>query len=96
MERKKKIRSNYKQLAKIGDKVIVIDTREIGTIKQIDNVCNLRDHNRSVNEYYIQWANKAWTRHDCFYFDQGLETVHGHNGESRVLHLTGTAKVLYG
>lgn len=87
-----KQKSHYKQKAKIGDKVIALETGEIGVIKQIDNVCNLRDNNRSVNEYYVKWKNDAWTRHDCYYLDMGLETVN----DERIVHLTGVTKILYG
>lgn len=92
-----KIKSHYKQKAKIGDKVIALETGEIGVIKQIDNVCNLRDNNRSVNEYYVYWPKPkeyegAWTRHDCYYLDMGIETVN----DGRIVHLTGVTKILYG
>lgn len=86
-----KQKSHYKQKAKIGDKVIALKTGEIGVIKQIDNVCNLRDNNRSVNEYYVYWpVEKSWSSHDCYDIDNDIEDGSG------VRHLTGARKVLYG
>ncbi len=86
----RKIRSRYKPEGKIGDQVLATGTRSIGVIKQIDNVCNLRDNNRSVSEYYVYWpVERAWTRHDSYYVDtyQDIEEV---------ILLTGVNRVLYG
>ena len=97
----RKIKSHYKQQARVGDKVINIYTREIGTIKQIDNRCNLRDNDRGVNEYYIKWGRGGhWSRHDCYYFDHGILDPGNKDNPPQerieVVHLTKAAKVLYG
>lgn len=86
-----KRKSRYKQKAKIGDWVICIGNGAKGVIKQIDNVCNIRDNDRTVNEYYVYWpVEEAWTRHDCYHLDNDVEVGDG------VRHLTGVREVLFG
>jgi len=94
----KKTKSRYKPKYKLGTEVIDIETKSIGTIKRIDNVCNLRDNKRSVPEYYIKW-HSGWSRHDCYYFDNDIldpgNEFNPPQEKITVIPLTPAARVLY-
>lgn len=88
--RKIKPNPDYKPLLKIGDKILCVETKKFGTIKQIDNRCSKLYDDRYENpghlEYYVKWSS-AWTRHDCFIIDG--------NHCNRFKAGTKAAKVLY-
>lgn len=87
---------NYQPLHKIRTKVITKLTKKLGTIKQIDNVCNWRDHKRAVPEYYIKWDSGAWTRHECDILDKGYEIVYTEIGPDKIVALSSVGKLIYG
>lgn len=76
----------------IGTKVFGLDTKEVGTIKRIDNRCskiyNEIYDNPYYYEYYIKWPKDNWSRHYIHEIDKGLN--------KEIVLYTKTIEVLYG
>jgi hypothetical protein len=76
---------------KVKDKVFDLDSKKIGVILRIDNLCSKYHSNDYENpgylEYYVKWHD-SWTRHDVHEID---DMTH-----PRVVPYTKTIQILYG
>lgn len=79
-------------MLEIGAKVFSLDTKEVGTIRKIDNRCskvyNKIYENPYYHEYYIKWPRANWSRHYIHEIDEGLN--------KEIVPYTKAIKVLYG